>query len=68
MIWGIGDQPILTGIQNEVDTSILAKVSSHDETIALVAAGNNNDVNSVSDLKGNVMAAIEKGDIDAYIG
>ncbi len=106
VIWGIGDQPILTGIQNGVDTSILTKVSSQDETIALVASGDNNDINSVSDLKGkkiavavgtvthkaligvlkdngvspddvelvnfstagDVVAAIEKGDVDAYIG
>jgi sulfonate transport system substrate-binding protein len=106
VIWGIGDQPILTGVQNGVDTSILAKVSSQDETIAIVASGDNNDVNSVTDLKGkriavavgtithksligvlrdnnissddvelvnfstagDVVAAIEKGDVDAYIG
>jgi ABC-type nitrate/sulfonate/bicarbonate transport system substrate-binding protein len=106
VIWGIGDQPILTGIQNGVDTSILTKVSSQDETIALVAAGDNSEVNSVPDLQGkkiavavgtithksligilkdnnvdiddvelvnfstagDVVAAIEKGDVDAYIG
>jgi ABC-type nitrate/sulfonate/bicarbonate transport system substrate-binding protein len=106
VIWGIGDQPILTGVQNGVDTSILAKVSSQDETIAIVASGKNDDVNSVSDLKGkkiavavgtithksligvlkdnnvdvndvelvnfstagDVVAAIERGDVDAYIG
>jgi sulfonate transport system substrate-binding protein len=106
VIWGIGDQPILTGIQNGVDTSILAKVSSQDETIAIVAAGDNDALNSVTDLKGkkiavavgtithkslmgvlsdnnvdsndvelvnfstagDVVAAIERGDVDAYIG
>jgi sulfonate transport system substrate-binding protein len=106
VIWGIGDQPILTGIQNGVDTTILAKVNSQDETIAIVAGGDNSDLNAVSDLKGkkiavavgtithksligvlkdnnvdvndvelvnfstagDVVAAIERGDVDAYIG
>jgi sulfonate transport system substrate-binding protein len=106
VIWGIGDQPILTGIQNGVDTSILAKVSSQDETIAIVTGGDNSELNSVTDLAGkkiavavgtithkslvgvlndnnidvnsvelvnfstagDVVAAIERGDVDAYIG
>jgi sulfonate transport system substrate-binding protein len=105
VIWGIGDQPILTGIQNGVDISILTKVSSQDETIAIVA-DSNSDLNSVTDLKGkkiavavgtithksligvlkdnnidandvelvnfstagDVVAAITRGDVDAYIG
>lgn len=106
LIWGIGDQPILTGIQNGVDTSIIAKVSSQDETIVIVADGNNSEINSISDLSGkriavavgtithksligdlkdnnvdvdsvelvnfstpgDVVAAITRGDVDAYIG
>jgi sulfonate transport system substrate-binding protein len=106
VIWGIGDQPILTGIQNGVDSSILAKVSSQDETIVLVTSSGNDDINSISDLKGkkiavavgtilhksligvlndnnistddvelvnfttagDVVSAIDRGDVDAYIG
>lgn len=105
VIWGIGDQPILTGIQNGVDLTILAKASSQDETIAIVA-DSGSDLNSVSDLKGkrvavavgtithkslmgvledngigtdevqlvnfttpgDVVSAITRGDVDAYVG
>jgi sulfonate transport system substrate-binding protein len=55
VIWGIGDQPILTGIQNGVDISILTKASSQDKTITIVANANS-DLNSVTDLKGKKIA------------
>jgi ABC-type nitrate/sulfonate/bicarbonate transport system substrate-binding protein len=106
LIWGEGDQPFLTGIQNGVDISIIAKVTSQDETIVVVAGGDNSEINSIADLNGkriavavgtithksligdlkdnnvdvdsvelvnfstpgDVVAAIGRGDVDAYIG
>lgn len=105
VIWGIGDQPILTGIQNGVDLTILAQASSQDETITIVT-DSNSELNAVSDLKGkkiavavgtithkslmgvlsdngisandvelvnfttsgDVVSALTRGDVDAYIG
>lgn len=105
VIWGIGDQPILTGIQNGVDLTVLAQASSQDETITIVTDANS-ELNSISDLKGkkvavavgtithkslvgvlndngistndvelvnfttagDVVSALTRGDVDAYVG
>jgi sulfonate transport system substrate-binding protein len=53
--YGMGDQPFLTGLQNGVDASILAKTSGQEETMIFVASSDS-DINSPADFKGKKIA------------
>lgn len=48
---GIGDQPIIVGMTNNVDTTILAGASKQGENIGIIAPSSAN-INSATDLKG----------------
>lgn len=104
-IVSLGDQPFLTGLENGVDTSILATTARQEKTLIFVAKYDS-EISSVADLKskkiavaigtythksllgvlkdngvslsdvelvnfttaGDVVLAISRGDVDAYLG